>query len=332
VRAVALALVAASILVSPAGAGPSRIPGTIAFSGDGQIYVSRAGGAPARLTHDRVGAVGIAWSPDGSRLLAWHYKGVPAIAVFRADGSLVRTVATGVDGQPSWSPNGRLIAFQRYVRRGAPSRAIFVVDADGGNVHQVARYAQPYGRLAWSPDSAHLLYAGTDRRGHALFVVRADGADLASPRRLVAAGETNLAEASWSPDGKRLAFVHGRNVAIANADGTGVADVDVPFVFGPVWSPDGSSLAFVGRHVNWVVRADGSGLHRLPGCECRRVWPGFTQQLAWSPDSKDLAYSGGTGPGDQPLAGIYVERVDGGGATRIANTQSRQFSRPLWRP
>src|SRR5581483_9983654 len=83
---------------------------------------------------------------------------------------------------------------------------------------------------------------------------------------------------SWSPDGRRLAFVRyadqGRrlSLATANADGTGVRDLVVsspaaPFIRGPAWSPDGRLIAFVEGAGGvaaeiWVVNADGRAAPR----------------------------------------------------------------------
>jgi Tol biopolymer transport system component len=331
------AVLAALIVLAAAGAAGGAVrpfAGTIAFSADDQIFVARNAGAPARLTHDPVGVVGIAWSPDGTRLLAWRYKKVPAIAVLRADGTFVRTLATDVDGEPSWSPDGTRVAFQHQQHAGGNTgRAIYVVNADGSRLHRIASNSLPsefLERPAWSADGRTLVYGGTDAQGHGLFTVRADGADEASPRRLIGGGKTFLAYPSWSQDGMRLAFARGSTVAVAAGDGSGARNVGVAYVQSPVWSPDGSHLAFFGRHENWVVAADGSGLRKLPGCVCRHIWPAFSQRLAWSPDSTSIAYSGGTGPGAQPLGGIYVERLDGT-TRRVAFSTALQYSRPLWR-
>ena len=58
---------------------------------------------------------------------------------------------------PTWSPDGRQIAFFSAIE-GDPSEgyALFVMNADGSNERQVANGAQ--GSLAWRNDSVHLAY------------------------------------------------------------------------------------------------------------------------------------------------------------------------------
>ena len=82
----------------------------------------------------------------------------------------------------------------------------------------------------------------------------------------------------WSPDWRRVAFVEARDgneasdgadVYVMNGDGSGRRRLTQgPQTDGdPVWSPDGRRLAFVRVHGDrsdvYVVDADGSGLRRL---------------------------------------------------------------------
>jgi Tol biopolymer transport system component len=330
-----LALAAASI-VSASG---TPIGGTIAFSADNQIFVER-GDKVRQLTHDNVGVVGIAWSPDGKRLLAWRYAETPAISIVNADGSIGRQLATDVAGEPRWSPTGKLIAFQRGQHGlGRNGRAIYVVNTQGKALRRVAGNALPgavFGSvLSWSPDGNSIVYAGTSGTQHGLFTVRIGTGHSDSSVPLTStrgSGPGTASDPVWSPDGSRIAYLDGSGISIVKTHGTALDHLPVKYVYGPVWSPDGSKLAFVGRHINYVVNADGSGLKTLPGCRCTNVWPGFGQRLSWSPDGSMIAYAGGTGPGRQPEAGIYVEKLDGSPPVRVARSSTRQYSRPLWRP
>jgi Tol biopolymer transport system component len=99
-------------------------------------------------------------------------------------------------------------------------------------------------------------------------------------------GNLSGAFASWSPDGKQIVFGQGKNLYLANADGssphlvvsvTGLAAV-------PAFSPDGSRIRFtnweqsLGRNAIWEVRPDGSHLHEVipgwhnPPYECCGRW------------------------------------------------------------
>jgi dipeptidyl aminopeptidase/acylaminoacyl peptidase len=60
---------------------------------------------------------------------------------------------------PSWSPDGKRIAFESS--RGSPDGhyAIFVVDRDGGGLVQVTDYALNGNHPAWSPDGHRLVFS-----------------------------------------------------------------------------------------------------------------------------------------------------------------------------
>jgi TolB protein len=147
--------------------------------------------------------------------------------------------------------------------------------------------ASPDGRwVAVSLGNAHLFHTHTNASAHfdpalALIEVRGTGT--------VALGSG--AEPTWSPDGRRLAFVRptfGRaHLYVANAarDASALqltdgADDDAQ----PAWSPDGSLIAFcsspvsngIARNANlFVVKPDGSGLRQLTEGDsdaCRPAW------------------------------------------------------------
>ncbi len=320
--------------VGPAGAASPRAPGTIAFSANNQIYTVRDG-RTSQLTHDRTGVVGISWSPDGSRLLAWRYRRVPSISIVNADGSIGPQVARNVGSDPPrWSPNGRSVAYEGFDNY--RSHAIYVARADGSSTRRVANDAATAdrgGSVTWSPDGTRLAYVGKTNGHYAILVVRVNGASTAPvPILRLEPGASPVRNLAWSPDGSTIAF-ESFGIALINADGTGLRKLPVPAeAYGPVWSPDGSKLALAGRNLNYVIDADGTGLERLPGRVCKHTWPGFAQHLSWSPDGSMIAYSGGTGPADcTPTSGIYVEKLDGSPGVRVAFSPA-QYSRPLWRP
>jgi WD40-like Beta Propeller Repeat len=100
-----------------------------------------------RLTN--VGRYQADWSPDGRRIaLAGGKRGTHPIRVQNADGTAVRPVstpqgATEDDSSPTWSPDGRNIAFTRYVCFGPRvdyGRAgIWIVDLETGRERQIGK-------------------------------------------------------------------------------------------------------------------------------------------------------------------------------------------------
>lgn len=60
------------------------------------------------------------------------------------------------DLTPAWSPDGRRIAFRRFLPDGAA--ALLVVDRDGENLRELARTSRERDAIAWSPDGARVVY------------------------------------------------------------------------------------------------------------------------------------------------------------------------------
>jgi Tol biopolymer transport system component len=159
----------------------------------------------------------IDWSPDGSKL-AYATNG--HIAVIDAEGanrSVLQTGTVGHDHGPSWSPDGRWIAF---ASKHNGHSSIYVIGADGSDRRMVARYgATP----AWSPDGRRIAFRGLDR----IQYVSPNGRLLAPGipfRPGVPVGING--PPVWSPDGKKIAMSNRRNGTwIMNVDGSGLRRV-----------------------------------------------------------------------------------------------------------
>jgi Tol biopolymer transport system component len=108
------------------------------------------------------------------------------------------------------------------------------------------------------------------------------------PRRL---GDLLASSAAWSPDGSRVYYTEGKDLYLAQADGSGSRKLASArgALFWPRVSPDGRTVRFSALDLTlntrslWEVRADGSGL--------RPLLPGWNPSLAdccgnWTPDGK----------------------------------------------
>src|SRR5947208_578576 len=122
--------------------------------------------------------------------------------VMDADGGNVKalTKGTALTRVPSWSPDGKQIAFCRRTPTGEQT---FVMDADGGNVKQVSD--KDGWDPAWSPDGKKILFASLRAGGgYRPFVMDADGGN---PKQLGGNGNVvGFVYPAWSPDGKRIAW------------------------------------------------------------------------------------------------------------------------------
>jgi Tol biopolymer transport system component len=204
--------------------------------------------------------------PDRNGLIAFHaFTGDtgPQIFTVRSNGHELRQL-THVDGAaalPDWSPDGRQIAFTLN------DCAIAVMDADGGNLDEIA--SDPGACLSdanFTPDGARLVYTRFDfaLEVEQVWSMKTDGSD---QRLIIAAGGP---DPNVSPDGQKISFKGPPDGAlfVANIDGTGIVQVSpsISVTYKHDWAPDGQHLVVSDNSdpapdesVNVVtVRPDGS--------------------------------------------------------------------------
>ena len=211
-----------------------------------------AGGDSLDLAHQPA-----RWSPDGQRLAfvtktdnraddaiyTLMEKAIYAIYTIGADGADRQRLTEAVSG-PSWSPDGRRLA---YAKVDGDEVALYTSRVDGSDVRRVTtiegwyrawhrgdRESGPAGAwietVAWSPDGSHILYTC----GWSVCVVNVDGSVVGrSPSGLAA----RVAVAAWSPDGSEIA-VHRGNTEFPRFRDR-ISDADVALY---TMVPDGTDI------------------------------------------------------------------------------------------
>jgi TolB protein len=167
------------------------------------------------------------WSADGRRLV-WVHR--PGLAIANPDGSGLRQIkVAGDNGSPVFSPDGKQIVFWRGGHQGA---SIYIVNADGSGLKRVKAFPGGLGdKIDWSPDGSRIAFdtpAFGPPKPSNIYTIRTDGTGL---RQLTDATgrKINNGLDSWSPDGKKIAFVSNMGgtyeIYTMNADGTGVTQL-----------------------------------------------------------------------------------------------------------
>ena len=235
-----------------------------------------------------------ALSPDGSRV-AYAVKTVNKkenryeshlwLVPLRGGRARRLTRGTVSDGSPTWSPDGKEIAF--LSDRGGVAN-VWVLPLEGGEPRQVTSFESgAMTSLSWSPDGRELLFCRFEipkhdpekRKREANFkhirhlYHKEDGfgwlgneywtiwkANVRSGRtKALTPGPHHDREPAWSPDGRKIAFASSRGdnatttsdlntILTMNRDGRGVRDVTPASGSREhvTWSGDGKSIYWVG--------------------------------------------------------------------------------------
>lgn len=217
-------------------------------------------------------------SPAASGALAYALDG--DIYVADPDGSNAVKIADAVAGcegygAPSWSPDGRYLAYrQDDCSRPGPFGDVVISDAEGD---VLAAFPGEGWQIAWSPDSTRV--AVWDVVFETIGVYGLDGVrqtQLAIPPGMTAGGDHDPV---WMPDGTSLMVP---NVEVP-LDGGTPRPLPLPEDAGwTTYSPDGSHVAYVTQRGLTVARSDGS--------EPREVF-GWAGSPAWSATGDRIAFT-----------------------------------------
>jgi TolB protein len=258
---------------------------------------------------------------------------VERIYTINPDGSDLTKLTDGPHQlQPAWSPDGTKIAFMDRLKG---ATALYLMNADGSSVRLLTSNIFHDVNVAWSPDGSKLAFCSlTPERGSdsqfSLHVINADGSNEV---RLTGGSGS----ATWSSDGKEIAFTTFQGIDVMDADGTDtrpLVRLNSWVLNSVAWSPDGKEIMFGSnrassgadgeRQVRFtieVISADGRD-----GRSARLL--GFGHKPSWSPDGSKIVFER-TGAG-VPTTQIWVMSRNGTNATQL--TDSGTNWSPSWQP
>lgn len=177
---------------------------------------------------------------------AWRSDAPPASSTARAIWQL--TFGEGVEGEPTWSPDGRKVA---YTADTDGNLDIWVRSIDDDTAVRMSHSGADDTEPAWSPDGRFIAFR-SERDGGGIFVVPATGG---SEKAVSTFGRSPR----WSPDGARILFGGGngtlrtQRLFVTGLDGQTPKAVldDVLREFIAVraeWHPDSERVSLWGVH------------------------------------------------------------------------------------
>ncbi|MEE9131991.1 MAG: S9 family peptidase [Gemmatimonadota bacterium] len=307
-----------------------------------------SGGPPRQHTRGKVRDRHPVWSPDGTTIafVSDRSGDDPQVYVIPVDGGEARALTEMENGafDPVWSPDGDKLLFGSELTtrelEAAAGRSDTSISAVEGAAADTAMWGSIDAIRNWLAKNAEneepAVITRLDFQGERqlnpieswahIFII-----DLREkkPRRLTD-GPYDFRDPSFSPDGKRIAFVAKitgdippdysvkTDLYVMDMDGGEPRKLDIPerAISEPSWSPDGSSIAFAGRDTADRSAANTEiGVIEFPSGEeavevtwLTRALDRSARQYCWSPDGAAIYFTAGV-HGTVP---IYRVRVSDG--------------------
>jgi Tol biopolymer transport system component len=283
-----------------------------------------------------------AWSSD-SRSLVYSMSGTLWRQALDSGIAEQLTAGPGYEYQPDCSPDGRWVAYVKYLQ---DAMELWVFDLVKKESHQITFGGAVNVEPRFSPDGKHLAFVSTsyNKRFH-IFVGDFNGGELTSVRRLTGESRSNLPRfyysefdheisPTWSPDGEELIFVSNRGHIYGTggfwrmkvAPGSESREIhyeETAWKSRPDFSPDGKRIvyaSYLGRqwHQLWVMPSEGGDPFPISYGDFDNINP------RWSPDGTRIAFVSNRGGNTS----LWIQDMLGG-AQRQVLANEKHYLKPM---
>jgi eukaryotic-like serine/threonine-protein kinase len=244
--------------------------------------------------------------------------------------------------QPSWSPDGKKLAFVspcHPINDAFPGGRIYTMNSDGTNIQPLDMPVNLEGDFypSWSPDGKAILY--TSIQGKLPQIFKFTLAD--NTTRNLSNSKAYDFNAIWAPNGKQIAFVRQtlvNQIWLMDSDGQNQVQFNYsdPSLFsqGPAWTPDSQVILFSqvkgNQPIPWLMaqrlRDQGTNLEFKVPPTGQDIGP--IGGVSISPDGFLIAFESWP---DGKNHDIFLMTLNGADRTPLTSDPGYDFS-PAWRP
>jgi len=224
------------------------------------------------------------------------------------------TTSPGLEDKPTWSPDGKHIA---YMSDENGNFDIYVMNVDTGQARNLTEaHTGDDTSPEWSPDGNWIVYY-SDRGGGGIYHVSNMGGAPILVINIATNPSTKFGKSmSWSPDGSNLVYnFPGSKLSIISVKGGKPEEIQPPpktryraGIKEPAWSPSGRRIAFKESHdfnnlkaTIWTSTLDGSNPIKITDGSS------FSDNPVWSRDGQRLFFISNMGGGSNDIWWVPIE-------------------------